>query len=93
MRPATTTAKTSAKPRKSRLRHLRWLALLLLPLPSMVGYAGSGDPIRTMSEISNSAAKGDRLPIAHSPGAARITCAPMRQRGDLSVCPDIAAAN
>ena len=88
-----TPAKTSVKLRKSRLRHLRWLAFLLLPLPSVVGYAGSGDPIRTMSEISNRAAKGDRLPIAHSPGAARITCAPMRQRGDLSVCLDFATAN
>lgn len=86
-------AKTSAKPRKSRLRHLRWLALLLLPLPSMVGYAGSGDPIRTMNEISNHAAKGDRLPIAYSSGAARITCAPLRRRGDLGVCPDFARAN
>lgn len=70
----------------TRRRALRWLWLLLLPLPSFVGYAGSGDPIGTMSQISNRAAKGDRLPFTHSSDAGSASCAPARLEDGL-VCP------
>jgi len=48
----------------------------MLPLPSAVGYAESGDPLRTMSHISNRVAKGDRLLLAHPLDADGTLCAP-----------------
>lgn len=61
---------------KTRLRPRLWV--LLLPLPAMVGHAESGDPLKTMSQISNSAAKGDRLPIASGRSADWTACPPTR---------------
>ncbi|MFD1701651.1 hypothetical protein ACFSCV_01410 [Methylopila henanensis] len=67
-------------------RGLRWLALLLLPLPAMIGYAESRDPIATMTKISNSAAKGDRLPMAAEADGAQTFCAPDPRGRAGSVC-------
>lgn len=52
--------------RKPTRRAFNWLWLLLLSLPAIVGYAESRDARGAMTEISNSAAKGDRLPLGHS---------------------------
>lgn len=76
-----------------KLGALRWLWLLLLPLPSIMGYAESGDPLATMSEISNRAAKGDRLPIAHSAETAWTSCSPFRQTQDVGQCAALAKAD
>ncbi|GBD50458.1 hypothetical protein METY_3671 [Methylopila sp. Yamaguchi] len=54
----------------------RWLWLVLLPLPLLMGYAESGDPLAAMSQISNRAAKGDRLPILGADGGALIAPSP-----------------
>jgi hypothetical protein len=60
--------------RKIRLRPLRWLWALLLLMPPIVGYAGTGDPLATLQEIPNREAKGDRLPILYPAETAWTSC-------------------
>ena len=68
--------------RKNRLRPLRWLWALLLLMPPIVGYAGTGNPVATMREIPNREAKGDRLPIVYPADIAWTPCrAGIRWRG------------
>ncbi|MGA0533945.1 hypothetical protein [Hansschlegelia sp. KR7-227] len=52
----------------------RCLWALLLLMPPIVGYAGSGDPLATMREAPNRPAKGDRLPLAHPAETAWTSC-------------------
>ena len=62
--------------RRIRLRPPRWLWALLLLMPPLVGYAGTGDPVAAMREIPNRDAKGDRLPIVYPAGIAWTSCRP-----------------
>lgn len=78
--------------RAGKLSALRWLWLLLLPLPSILAYAESGDPLGDMRDISNRAAKEDRLPIAHPADAAWTSCAPVAERRDAR-CGALSRAN
>lgn len=61
--------------RDTRRSGARWLWLVLLPLPLLMGYAESGDPLATMSQISNRAAKGDRLPVLGPDSGDWTSCA------------------
>ncbi|MBM7851427.1 hypothetical protein JOD31_001652 [Methylopila capsulata] len=79
--------------RWTRLSGARLLWLFLLPLPLLTGYAESGDPLKTMSQISNRAAKGDRLPTAHADRAAWTPCAPVRPSQDVGRCAALAKAD
>ena len=79
--------------RRTRPVSARWLWLFLLPLPLLMGYAESGDPLATMSQISNRAAKGDRLSVAHPAESAWTSCSPARRAEEKRVCPDLAGTN
>ncbi|MDR4306587.1 hypothetical protein IHQ68_08150 [Chelatococcus sambhunathii] len=75
-------------------RAFKWISLLLLlSLPGIVGYAQSRDARGAMTEISNRAAKGDRLPSGRPSEPVWLSCAPARRAGDADICRVFAPAD